>query len=103
MSQYILFFIVPQIRNSYQAADIFSWYSLDGEYHSLKNVAATLERHDDRYHLLTSFFSDPSRSGPFYLDGDKYVSFAITFTKYLIQWYVCESAKIFLFLVLTRL
>ena len=44
--------------------------------------------------LLTEFFSDPSRSGPFYLDGDKYTTFAIHFTKYLIaEMYVCESVK----------
>ena len=44
--------------------------------------------------LLTEFFSDPSRSGPFYLDGDKYATFAINFTKYLItQMCVCESIK----------
>ena len=41
---------------------------------------------------LTEFFSDPSRSGPFYLDGDKYATVAINFTKYLIkEMYVCES------------
>ena len=44
--------------------------------------------------LLTEFFSDPSRSGPFYLDGDKYATFAINLTKYLItDRYVCESVK----------
>ena len=44
--------------------------------------------------LLTEFFSDPSRSGPFYLDGDKYATLAINFTKYLItELYVCESVK----------
>ena len=40
--------------------------------------------------FLTEFFGDPSRSGPFYLDGDKYATFAINFTKYLItKMYVC--------------
>ena len=48
----------------------------------------------DRYFghtpFLTEFFGDPSRSGPFYLDGDKYATFAINFTKYLItKMYVC--------------
>ncbi|KAF8798342.1 hypothetical protein BYT27DRAFT_6902536 [Phlegmacium glaucopus] len=101
MSQYILFFLLPQIPNIYKAADIFSWYSLDGGYHSLQNVSATFERHDGdlsgKYHLLlTGYFSDPSRSGPFYLDGDKYASFTITLTKYLIQWYVLQqTATIF--------
>ena len=52
------------------------------------------DRHFKRTSLLAEFFSDPSRSGPFNLDGDKYATFAINFTKYLItETYVCESVK----------
>ena len=44
--------------------------------------------------LLKEFFNDPSRSGLFYLDGNKYATFAIYFTKYLIaEMYVCKSVK----------
>ena len=44
--------------------------------------------------LLAEFFGDPSRSGPFYLDGDKHATLAINFIKYLIiEMYVCESVK----------
>ena len=45
--------------------------------------------------LLTEFFGDPSRSGPFYLDGDKYATFAMNLTNYLItDMYVCESESV---------
>ena len=44
--------------------------------------------------LLKEFFNDPSHSGLFYLDGDKYATFAIYFTKHLIaEMYMCESVK----------
>ena len=51
------------------------------EYQSLLDVSLTLKYHDgDRRCdlLLTEFFRDPSRSGTFYLDGNKCASFAIT-------------------------
>ena len=52
------------------------------------------DRDSNRVSFLTEFFSDPSRSGPFYLDGDKYATFAINFINYLItEAYVCESVK----------
>ena len=89
-SQYIVFFVVPQFRHTYRARDVFIWDSFgkEPEYQSLLDVSSTLRCHDgDRRYdlLLTEFFSNPSRSGPFYLDGNKYASFAITFTKYLIS------------------
>ena len=52
------------------------------------------DRHSKRTSLLAEFSSNPSRSGPFYLDGDKYATIAINFKKYLItEMYVCESVK----------
>ncbi|KAF8798340.1 hypothetical protein BYT27DRAFT_7218575 [Phlegmacium glaucopus] len=39
---------------------------------------------------IAEFFSDPSRSGPFYLDSNKYTSFATTFTRYLIKRTISE-------------
>jgi len=96
--QYVVFFILPQFRNTYRTQDVFTWSTCRAGYQSLLNVSRTLEPHDgdSRYdHLLREFFNDPSRSGPFYLDGNKYASFAITFTKFLIDRYVydSESAK----------
>jgi len=98
--QYIVFFILPKFRNNYQAVDFFTCTTFATVYQSLLNVSDTLWVHDGDYRydlLLTEFFSDPSRSGPFYLDGDKYASFAITFTKYLINRYVYTDPQIYLF------
>lgn len=88
-TQFIVFFTLPQFRNNYQAHDIFNMATCGELYQLFLNVASTLQVHhgDSRYDvLLKEFFSDSSRSGRFYLDGDNYASFAITFTRYLIEW-----------------
>ena len=99
--QYIVFFILPQFRNTYWAPNIFRTRDTCGaEYQSLLNVSYILERHDgdSRYdHLLREFFGDPSRSGPFYLDGNIYACFAITFTKFLMARYVYMNPQVCLF------
>jgi len=86
--QYIVFFILPQFRSNYRAQDIFTILRTGEHYDSLARFSSALSFHDgdSRYDLtLTEFFSDPSRSGPLYVDGTKYASFAITFIKYLIN------------------
>jgi len=95
--QYIIFFILPQIRNNHRALKVFSLDTFGPKNSSLMNVVHTFEYHDGdcRYDLLvTEFFGDPSRSGRFYPDADKYANFAITFTKYIFQRYVCRSVKV---------
>ncbi|KAF8798343.1 hypothetical protein BYT27DRAFT_6902617 [Phlegmacium glaucopus] len=84
-SQHLVFFILLQLRHYYYVHDVFIWI---GARYQLSNISSTLNYHlgDFRYCLLLAeFFNDPSRSGPFYLHGDKYASFAITFTKYVIR------------------
>ena len=85
--KYIVFFVLTPFRKNYRARHVFTSDTFGAEYQSLSSIISTLEYHngDSRYDLLlTEFFSDPSRSGQFYLDGDKYAGFAIVFMKYLI-------------------
>ncbi|KAF8798344.1 hypothetical protein BYT27DRAFT_6902614 [Phlegmacium glaucopus] len=86
-SQYLVFLILLQIRDYYYVHSIF--ICIGARYRSYESsLSATLNYHagDFRYSLLLAeFFNDSSRSGPFYLDGDKYASFAITFTKHIIR------------------
>jgi hypothetical protein len=89
VGQYIVFLVLPQFHG-YGVHRFFSWGACAGE-RSVSIFFTTLHFHDNdsRYELLlTEFFNDPSRSGPFYLDGDKYAGFAITFIQYLIRRYV---------------
>lgn len=86
--QCIVFFVLPQFHG-YRMNKIFSRATCSAQERSVSTFFTTLHFHDcdSRYELLlTEFFNDPSRSGPFYLDGDKYAGFAITFTQYLIQY-----------------
>ncbi|KAF8798341.1 hypothetical protein BYT27DRAFT_7218575 [Phlegmacium glaucopus] len=92
-SQCIIFYILPQFHRNYKARHVFPWGTVGADYRSLLDLSFALEVHDGdcRYDLsLVEFFSDPSRSGPFYLDSNKYTSFATTFTRYLIKRTISE-------------
>ena len=88
-SQLIIFLILQPFDESLTEA-------LNGPQHPLLSKLSRLFYDKDfrRTSLLTEFFSDPSRSGPFCLEGDEYAIFTINFAKYLItEMYVCESVK----------
>lgn len=107
-NQYLLFIILPQFRNSsnYSIANIFTtWRTFGGKDALSKSLHFSIKAPSDSRHdrFLTDFFSDPRRSGKFYLDDNIHTLFTKRFVEYLINRYACASAKGYFFLVLTGL